>query len=73
MNDFRPLGPPIRHEPIPVGETVARTTNPKVWIVDGKRQTWIPENEGANSSPAIDFYLSFLQDPEFPVAQWGSF
>lgn len=74
MNDYT-LGPPIRPIPVPEVETVEATTRPGVWKVGGKYQTWIEGNEQANvqSSPAVDFYLDFVNDPEFPVAQWGSF
>lgn len=77
MSDFRPLGPPIRPEVLPPGEKVERTDNKNVWKVDGKRQTWFPENEFANgpyrnvptpppipeveASPAIDFILMAME------------
>lgn len=76
MNDFRPLGPPIRPEPLPEMESIVASTRPGLYKVDGKYQTFIPGNEGARlpiyrpapipaepieSAPAIDFILAAME------------
>lgn len=75
MNDFRPLGKPLPRElPEVEVESIVPSTTPGIYRVDGKLQTWIPENERANN-PSIDFILEAmerLKDPEFPVFFWGT-
>lgn len=74
MDDERfPLGKPIR-APKPEQSSECVEVSPGVFRIEGKLQTWIPENERANN-PSIDFILEAmerLKDPEFPVFWWGS-
>jgi hypothetical protein len=75
MNDFRPLGPPIRPEPPVAGDKLERVRK-GVWKLNGKFQTVIPDNERANlptrpaapipaepveSAPAVDYILAAME------------
>lgn len=86
MNDFKPLGKPIRKPPPAVEAVEPEMVRPGVYKSDGKVWTWIPDNERANSPPPDDDgccifttkrwdemtkALSGQEDDGFPLNEFG--